>query len=232
MSIILDGDTGVSTLQNHEQITVDSSGNVTLSPGSILYTPRADGTRSGEFYTDNSGTWLKSSISGNDPVYIDTTGGALRVQNNGLDTLTVDNNGRVTMPYQPSWSLAPTSSGTYSGSYDPIPFGVAGNNIPHAVGVSISNGQVTVPVSGRYFISGMWRQEGQQTDMQIVIRVNGTQIARAGIWYSSQQYESIHISRVLNLQANDYVQIGISSPSSTWAGYGDHLTFFEGFLIG
>ena len=146
--------------------------------------------------------------------------------------LRIDSAGRVTMPYQPSWSLQPNHSTgiAYSGGTI-INFAVTPNNRCFANGVAVSNGRVTVPVAGKYAVTATFRQEDAQTDYQLSINVNGAGTARGGIWYSSQRYETIQMSRILDLSTNDYIEIVLSFTGSV-NGYNDRLTFFEGHLIG
>ena len=161
----------------------------------------------------------------------ETVGQPMRIQIGDNTALGIDSAGRVTMPYQPSWSLQPTST-FGSGATDPIPFGVGGSNKTFANGVSVNAGTVTVPVAGKYFVSCMVRQEGQQTWMELIMKVNGVSIARGGVWYTSSEYETVHSSRVLDLQANDTVSMRMNTGTATFNGNSDTLTFFEGHLIG
>ena len=144
----------------------------------------------------------------------------------------IDSAGRVTMPYQPSWSLQPNHSTgiAYTGATI-VDFAVTPNNRCFANGVTVSSGRVTVPVAGKYSVTTTFRQENAQTNYQLVIIVNGSDVARGGIWYSSQAYETIQMSRVLSLSANDYIEVRLDFIGSV-NGYNDMLTFFEGYLIG
>ena len=150
------------------------------------------------------------------------------------DGLIVDEKARVTMPYQPAWHLQPSwTSNTTPSSNSIIPFGVYGGHGTFATSVTVSSGRVTVPVSGKYWIAATMRQENSQTDYQIGLRKNGAQIIRSGIWYSSQAYENLHLMGMVNLAANDYLEIDISSSNMPPInGNTDTLTFFSGYLVG
>lgn len=157
--------------------------------------------------------------------------------NNANAALKVDPNGRVTMPYQPAWSLQPNhSTQQYTSGVDTV--------LPHANtsthgtflngGVTVnSSGRVTVPVAGKYFFYASFRQEGISAGYQVSVRLNNSAIVRGGVWYNSQPYENVAVSRIITLAANDYLEVYLYTDTTfNVSGSNDHLTFFEGFLIG
>ena len=150
----------------------------------------------------------------------------------------INASGNVTMPNQPSWCLQPNHSGqsTYTASVDnQLDMVVAGSNGTFVNGgVTTGNsGRVTVPVSGKYFCHFSFRNSNVNTWYELRLKKNGVAMHRGGIWYSSNDYENINISRVFDASANDYFtahfSIGVANGID---GYGDQLTFFSGFLIG
>ena len=48
-----------------------------------------------------------------------------------------------------------------------------------------------------------------------------------------QNYETVHGQAILNLSANDYLEIEINPGATlTYTGYTDTLTWFSGWLLG
>jgi len=143
--------------------------------------------------------------------------------------------GHVTMPYQPAWRLQPNHTVNTNGTTHTIPFAnVGGNQVFVQGGVSVNSGQVTVPVTGKYFLHVSWRQEGYSGDYELSIMQNGVQRQRGGIWYTSQAYENINLTGIFHLAANDYVHvvIGGGGAGNGYQGYNDTLIFFHGYLLG
>ena len=162
----------------------------------------------------------------------------LVLQAGGSERVRVDSSGRVTIPNQPSWCLQPNHSSAQSytqnidNQFDMV---VAGSNGTFVNGgVTTSNsGRVTVPVAGKYFCYISFRQSNVNTWYELRIKKNGTSMVRGGIWYSSNDYESVNLARVIDASANDYFTAHMSIGSTNSIdGYGDQLTFFSGFLIG
>ena len=157
---------------------------------------------------------------------------------NNTEHMRVHGAGYVTMPNQPSWCLQPNHSGqsTYTAAVDnQLDMVVAGSNGTFVNGgVTTGNsGRVTVPVSGKYFCHFSFRNTNVNTWYELRLKKNGVTMHRGGLWYSSNDYENINISRVISASANDYftanMSIGVANGID---GYGDQLTFFSGFLIG
>ena len=155
--------------------------------------------------------------------------------NTGVDALLIDNNGIVTTPNQPSWNLAPNHSGgqLFTAGKFTYPFGAQGSNA-YVNNVTVSStGLVTVPVSGKYLIMSMIRVENNTADKELSLYKNGVAVARSGIWYDAQPYETVHLHTIVDLSANDYLEMKFNNGANVnIAGYNDTLTFFSGHLIG
>jgi len=154
---------------------------------------------------------------------------------NRTERMRIDGYGRVTMPNQPSWFLRPNHTATTSYSSNTrFPFAVQGSEaFAQNVTINSGGGRITVPVAGKYFVSATFRNENNSSDFQAAIYKNGTLITRAGIWYSSEAYESFHCSSILDLSANDYIEVYLNCGSSTnFVGGSNKVTFCSGYLIG
>lgn len=243
ISKITTGSISDSVAIDTDTLVVDGANNRvgvgTTSPASDLHVVTSDykaaqfeGPRPTLFFKETDG-------NANENYQIRLNGGGLLfqsqndVQSNAVDRMTIDSSGRVTMPYQPAWHLQPSwTSNTTPSTNSIIPFGVYGGHGTFATSVTVSSGRVTVPVSGKYWIASTMRQENSQTDYQISLRKNGAQYIRSGIWYSSQAYENIHLMGMVNLAANDYLEIDINSSNMPPInGNTDTLTFFSGYLV-
>lgn len=180
------------------------------------------------YYNDGISMYVSPNAGQEGDVLYNTSGTGTARQ-----ALKIHTNGAVNLPYQPAWSLRPNWSGntSVSGSNKVNFSTTAGGTRSFVQNVSVSSGRVTVPTAGKYFVEASFRQENTETYYQISLVVNGSQVARSGIWYSSQRYENVHVLRVLDLNANDYIECHLSF-NGNMAGYNDSLTFFEGFLIG
>ena len=216
------GALSVSGGANSSHLTLSGSANRGLK----ISTSNPDGQNDGTVIlnaqdTEASGVYAKMSF-----------------QTAGTERMKIDNAGNVTMPNQPSWCLQPNHSGqsTYTASVDnQLDMVVAGSNGTFVNGgVTTGNsGRVTVPVSGKYFCHFSFRNSNVNTWYELRLKKNGVAMHRGGIWYSSNDYENINISRVISASANDYFTANFSiGVANGIDGYGDQLTFFSGFLIG
>ena len=148
--------------------------------------------------------------------------------------MTIDNSGRVAMPGQPAWFLRPhhSSASNYDG-FNIFPFATTASDA-WAQNVTVTTGgRVTVPVAGKYTAVATVRQENSSGNYEISIKRNGSVIHRAGIWDSSEVYESIHATAIVDLAASDYLEIQIYSNASVgFGGSSDTTNIFSGHLIG
>jgi hypothetical protein len=195
------------------------------------WVPMSGVVDTGQAYTFTANQTFSGLVTANNGINAATT---LSLQTGGTNRLSIDSSGRVFKPSQPSWHLAPSGNGTITGNVPSIiPFQSANGVGVFANGVSVSSGRVTVPVSGKYLVMTSWRQENVQTYYQIQILKNGVSVYRGGIWNTSQNYETVHGNAILNLSANDYLEIEINPGATlTYTGYTDTLTWFSGWLLG
>lgn len=130
----------------------------------------------------------------------------------------LDQSGRVTMPYQPAFSVknAPSTSATNTIIYPSIVLNT-GNSY------SASTGRFTSPVSGSYYFSVY--ALANSGNCNIRLRKNG-----GTVYYSESDesnYHQISVSGIIPLSVGDYVDVEIYT-GSTYQNYDN----FSGFLIG
>ena len=157
--------------------------------------------------------------------------------------------GAVTKPLQPSWCLRPDGnsnatinssafvgwSDNTSGSSAKVVFK---NNVtlsggPGGIHNSTSTGRLTVPVAGKYQIYTTARMENNPVSGNIYLWVSGTKVARqhVEVW-TRYPYAHGFLSLVLNLSANDYIEVQLVCNGGIVAGYNDTVNWFSGHLIG
>ena len=153
----------------------------------------------------------------------------LQFRTNNTERMRINAAGIVTMPYQPAFCAHATSS-SYSAN-TPIVFQNPQFNIGSHY--NATNGRFTAPVSGRYIFYTQILGDNSSTRALGFISVNGASgAAGQNVEISGYAgfYNSIQASTVLNLSANDYVQIVPSNTSYYSAS--TYQNIFYGYLIG
>ena len=206
-------------------VTVDGSGNVGIgiSPLTALHVAGVGRFTSGN---ENLNTYHNGTVG-----YIETNGNAstpIGFANGGLERMRIDGSGRVTMPYQPAFSIyGNTDPNWYN---DVIYIGHVGSSASADdtnVGshFSYSTGRFTAPVSGRYFFS--WSVTSNDSNSHFVdIHKNDTRVGGHTLLYNAYATSTSNVI-ILNLSANDYVDARRRA-----AGYSFYATNFSGYLIG
>jgi hypothetical protein len=129
------------------------------------------------------------------------------------------------LPFQPAFFVAKENdSGTSAGNK--ITFNYIGVNTNSCW--SSANNRFTAPVSGRYFFTHSILNTGT-SPLYLLYRKNGTTM-NMGEYprsYTGVQYESNTASGIIQLAANDYIEMWVD----TGGVHGFH-NFFSGYLIG
>ena len=141
------------------------------------------------------------------------------------ERMRIDSSGRVTTPYQPAfWAFSSTYATT--GNYPFTNFNISGagkfNTGNH---LNLTSGVFTAPLAGRYQFNGSFHSTSASTTARRIGRfqLNGNSLGEFA--ESSAQYADIGASIIVNMSANDTMQI-ITHP---W--YFDEVDF-SGYLIG
>lgn len=164
----------------------------------------------------SSGSGIKVGTSANAGMYYN--GGTAYVQTfdaspivvatNNLERVRVDTSGRVTLPYQPAFSV----TGPYPGNIYTISAsagtgyvinwqGVYTNNGSH---YSTATGRFTAPIAGRYLFIASLTAAGSYTGPELILRKNGSGVGANVIGYGGG-YATACGCWILTLAANDYV---------------------------
>jgi hypothetical protein len=165
---------------------------------------------------------------------------------NGIERLRVNNAGIVTKPYQPAWRLQPDTASNVTDTGVLGWSATAGSN-RFINGVTLSGssnadvmtnggntGRLNVPVAGKYQIDVTLRQESTTTSGNIYLYINGALTHRMHVEaWGLHPYTHGRVSSVLNLAANDYIEIKYTTTSAaSMAGTNDTVNWFSGHLIG
>lgn len=143
------------------------------------------------------------------------------------DRVTIDNVGRVTMPYQPSFRALSPPTGNYTTvSGGIIPFNTTAHNIGGHF--NTTNSRFTAPVAGTYLFCFSGFNNGSSGE-RISIVVNGsTKFAQGSRNGSANDWD---MTAIFVLSANDFVDV-----RSTYGGATIYLapahTEFAGFFLG
>jgi|9_EtaG_2_1085328.scaffolds.fasta_scaffold06643_4 hypothetical protein len=254
---------GISSSADATAITIDSSERVGIGTGSptrqvMISRSIADGSGElgivssdsstsgalGNIHFGNSTDTSLASIratadgatdAGKLEFNTEKTGAAIEV------AMKIDSNGNVTKPLHPVFKvgLSGTASTNASANTDIVWNESSGSYafLNGGVTLNTSNGRVTVPVAGKYWVSVKLRSEGTvfgYTDLNI--KVNGSTLAR--IYHNqnpgySQYQEANIVTVIVDLAANDYLTCGLHTGNTASLSATNNTTcWFNGFLIG
>jgi len=166
-----------------------------------------------------------------------SAGGSLSWTN----SMSINNNGQITRPLQPAFSAGGTGSGsktpgtvfgfTTSGPTSNISINVGG-------GWSNANSRFTAPVAGVYaFFCSIYVQNSNTNNSSIAPCINGVQLSTGSDTFMGYQGtitnsdNNVLFSFIMNLAANDYVDLRVRTGSVTVSYYGGH-SWFQGYLLG
>jgi C1q domain len=140
----------------------------------------------------------------------------------------IDSAGRVTTPYQPSFSVGFSTSYTQLSGVRDVQFNY--KNFDVGTNFNTSTYRFTAPVAGKYLFSAFVGTNGgapANTYFGIGFVVNGS--SQGLCWYnSSSGYQKDAIIQLLNLSANDYVLVHMEVQNNTTLNTGN----FSGYLLG
>jgi hypothetical protein len=149
---------------------------------------------------------------------------SLKFQVDNTVRMTIDSAGRMTVPGQPSFK-AGRSAGNVGGNTR-IVFGTSYFNVGN--NFNTSTGVFTAPVAGRYlFSANMFSTDGASPQVQL--RKNSSK--ESWTIYSGGGYGGVNLVSVVNLSANDTVDVFVDVGSIYASGDVADCTF-SGYLLG
>jgi hypothetical protein len=233
LSIESDRSVDIDSGTLHVDATNNNVGVGTSSPATKLHVEQS--TTGEAFRVARGGNYLIMGGSGSGTQYVkgyesvvsfgNIYGGPTTFLTNDTERMRIDSNGRVTMPYQPAFSVV---SLTYSGNGSTGTGGTVYVNIGSHY--NSTNGRFTAPIAGTYLFFGsqQYYGSGSTTYVELDFSVNGTIVATypsggAGA-YNNHFCQTGTI--IVSLSVNDYVTI--------YASYGsrNQQNNFGGYLIG
>jgi len=163
--------------------------------------------------------------------------GSIVLNTNGNGRVIVDSSGRVRMPFQPAF-MAGNTSGTHTTNVGSVlDFNTEGNaGFDVGGNFNTTNYRFTAPIAGIYAFSSNIYVQNSGTASSFCWRKNGTQLFAPGgdvlIFFSAGVNDfTIGSSILLNLAANDFVDIAVRTGSSNVQWYGPH-SWIMGYLVG
>lgn len=229
----IDGSTLQFNIGASEKMRINSSGNVGIgvtNPDQKLMVKGAIETEA----TNSTNGWHIYT-------YTDNT---LRFNYNGSgsDELIIDSSGNHTRTSHPIF-MATDPAQTAGDANNVIIFG--GEDHDQGGHYNTSNGRFTAPINGRYFftVSVLFDPDntGNSHYARLTFRVNGTGSTKyaeslnsafstdAGSNSTTSNYQSLSMSTIITLAANDFVDV---TNSGTMPTYGTNYGSFAGFLVG
>ena len=222
MRINSSGNVGIGTNNPVKRLTVDGGADYNV----VL---RSASTRSGlVMHTPGTG-----ALGGPAASALLLTDNTFRLGTTNHYNLIMDQSGRVTVPQQPLFAVTgPASNNTYNTS--PISnylTAVRYNRGGHYHTTGANAGKFIAPIAGTYLFEwGMFINSAQTFRVQLV--VNGGAITNPYISGHNAGMGSGHAMpvghQIINLAANDSVQIGINGSAYLYGGH----TGFAGYLLG
>ena len=239
----LSSTTGIVDNSNATAITIDSSENVGIGTSSPSTGLHVKGAGSASWLTLENTTSSNYSIvdfknengdrvgyvgtyNGDDAFYVyGARNGPMQFFTNASERMRIDASGRVTMPSQPHIHGSP-SNASGSGIANAFYTSASRNTL------SFSNSRVTVPVAGAYLINFNTISDTGTGRVDADVKVNGLNVASSLTEANGQGYHQKNTSVVLNLSANDYIQVDNDDWYNAGATYYDNWRTLSVTLLG
>jgi hypothetical protein len=142
--------------------------------------------------------------------------------------MTIDTVGRVTKPNQPAFCVYKNQSQWVLSSGDTFVFNTAEFNVGGHY--NTTNGRFTAPVTGTYVFHFYSIYTGNAGNDYIQMYKNGARINVGDVHFTNSvgsQWDAVHYSRVIQLNANDYVYMragsGHTFHGNNWGGWSGYM---------
>jgi len=232
-NIAVTGNLTVDTNTLYVDSTNNRVGVGTASPTASLTVGAA--SNEGTLRIGDNGTYYGEikRINASDELRIGHYGGSqnLTFHTVNAERMRIDNSGRVTMPYQPSFRAKGNNASYISTS--PVPFGTVQHNIGGHF--STSTNKFTAPIAGIYLLHahlGVVRVTTTSGWAQGELRVNGGQLAYSYFQTASPtEFGNLNVSALASLAAGDYVEVIFQDSGGSYYNGGNESQF-SGYLVG
>lgn len=135
---------------------------------------------------------------------------------------------QVLFPQKPAFTAHRNSGGDIS-SGNVMVFNSTRVNIGNHF--DTSTGKFTAPVAGTYFFNTTCLSTSNASSNDLQIRVDGTNVAQARADVGSSAHNSVSVTVIVTLTANQVVDVYIAGGSGFYGSSGEYNTFC-GYLIG
>lgn len=155
-----------------------------------------------------------------------------------VDALIWDTAGRVRMPLQPAFSAVGSGVQSWSGGTATqvlqLAYKTGGIAAARSAGYNTSTYRFTAPVAGVYAFYHGYTMTSASTGPESYLYVNGTTVYHMGaIGYQySGGYDTSVAVQLINLNANDYVDVRIQNNNNASFSIDLGRSYFDGYLIG
>jgi len=186
------------------------------------------------------GLWFSDGTSGADryvgAIQYHHDSNYMNFHTGGAERLRIDSSGNVTKPGSSKFSTKLTYVNEFKSAGTVI--ACASPHVDDGNDFDATNDRFVAPVDGAYYFSFHINTDmntGSDTEFHYVFRKNGSAVdgskgGRAYGEWTPNGWEHIHMSMMMNLSANDYVDVitGRNNMRVDGGGYGQ----FTGFLVG
>ena len=193
--------------------------------GSYAITSHSSGGQNLRFENDNEYAFFRLDDNGDLKIWAHGDDNLVFMNGDGSGTtrMNIDGSGRVTMPSQPFIECKGNSNSSYSYTADQVVAHWTNKTTP--VGITRSGGRFTVPVAGKYlFCFTLYSYTTSAGHYRNRININGSTHSLTQLEISSGARIDTHYdhtlmsSHILNMSANDYVEIIASSAQVMYRG--------------
>jgi hypothetical protein len=168
------------------------------------------------------------AFSGSAEYDVDTSGSGHVFKTQGTERMRIDSSGRVTMPYQPSFT-AYGGAAQNPASIEAVIFEFTKVNVGNHY--STANSRFTAPIAGNYYFYTTFMNNTNNEYCRYGIYKNGAIYGQA-LFLESASYARATHGMVIALSAGDYVDVRFNINGNNEGNIHDEYRVFTGYLIG